>query len=96
VASPATLGNMRSLLGSCLFNIDHLDCATYFLHHPSMRSSQHTPSAEQHQRRTQTELGQHLGRQRRAPFNTSSLRTSMLSASNWRVYLLVKQPNCGA
>jgi hypothetical protein len=36
------------------------------------------------QRRTQTELGQHLGRQRRAPFNTSSLRTSMLSASNWR------------
>ena len=25
-----------------------------------MRSSQHTPSAEQHQRRTQTELGQHL------------------------------------
>ena len=30
------VGNMRSLLGSCLFNIDHLDCATYFLHHPSM------------------------------------------------------------
>jgi hypothetical protein len=36
---------MRSLVGGRLFNIDHLDCATYFLRHPSVRSSQHALSA---------------------------------------------------